>query len=201
MLIGSVKLKLAPSPFQLSAQILPPCASTISRDIASPRPELSPRLVAAVGRSPGEDPQIARSACCVQQQRQLIDPLRVDVATPCTCEADRARTHRAADGVVERRLGGEGEKPEVGEPGDLYVFITVEEHEHLIRDQNDLHYEADVPFTRAMLGHTVEVEIVNETVTVDILQAYLIQQVVSLFLTSIGIGVTGYPEIFIAVNL
>lgn len=74
------------------------------------------------------------------------------------------------DTGMRLRLGGEGEKPDVGEPGDLYVFISVEEHPHLVRDQDDLHYEAEVPFTKAILGGTIEIELIEETIEVDIPQ-------------------------------
>ncbi|MBN2342193.1 MAG: molecular chaperone DnaJ [Deltaproteobacteria bacterium] len=72
------------------------------------------------------------------------------------------------DSGMRLRLAGEGEKPDVGDPGDLYVFISVEEHPTLLRNQDDLHFEAEVPFTRALLGGVIEVPLVDETVSIDI---------------------------------
>ncbi len=72
------------------------------------------------------------------------------------------------DTGMRLRLAGEGEKPDVGDPGDLYVFITVKEHHHLVRDQNNLYYELKTNFTDAILGKTVEIKLINETINIDI---------------------------------
>ncbi len=67
------------------------------------------------------------------------------------------------------RLAGEGEQPENGGiAGDLYVFIEVEPHSHLARDGDNLHYEVTIPYTRAILGHTVEVELPDEVVQAEL---------------------------------
>ena len=73
------------------------------------------------------------------------------------------------DSGMRLRLAGEGEHPENnGEPGDLYIFIQVEPHPDLIRDGNDLVRKVSLPYTQAILGHTVSVELVSETVSVEI---------------------------------
>ncbi|MBN2529179.1 MAG: molecular chaperone DnaJ [Deltaproteobacteria bacterium] len=72
------------------------------------------------------------------------------------------------DTGMRLRLAGEGEKPEVGDPGDLYVFIRVEESPHLVRDHDDLHFEADVSFKDAILGTTIKIPLVDETIEVDL---------------------------------
>ena len=67
------------------------------------------------------------------------------------------------------RLAGEGEHPETGgEAGDLYVFITVESDPRLERDGNDLYTEVSIPYTQAILGHQVTVQVVDEQVLVKI---------------------------------
>ena len=51
------------------------------------------------------------------------------------------------------RLQGEGEGGARGGPaGDLYVVIFVQDDERFTRDGNDLHAEAEVPFTTLALG-------------------------------------------------
>ena len=51
------------------------------------------------------------------------------------------------------RLQGEGEAGARGGPaGDLYVVIFVQDDERFTRDGNDLHHQADIPFTTLALG-------------------------------------------------
>ncbi|MDJ0764813.1 MAG: molecular chaperone DnaJ [Myxococcota bacterium] len=67
------------------------------------------------------------------------------------------------------RLAGEGEHPETGgEPGDLYIFVEVEPHEKLERDGNDLRYAVTVPYTQAILGQRIEVELPGEVCHTDL---------------------------------
>jgi len=67
------------------------------------------------------------------------------------------------------RLAGEGEHPEHGgEPGDLYIFIEVLPHERLVREGNDLHVDVTIPFTKAILGHEMQVELVDESIEISI---------------------------------
>jgi molecular chaperone DnaJ len=56
------------------------------------------------------------------------------------------------------RVAGEGEGgANGGPPGDLYVFIGVEEHESFVRRDYDVHAELQIAFTQAALGADVEV--------------------------------------------
>jgi molecular chaperone DnaJ len=69
------------------------------------------------------------------------------------------------DTGMRLRLAGEGEHPESnGEPGDLYIFIEVEPHPVLDREGNDLHLTIEVSYTRAILGHTTRVELIDDEV-------------------------------------
>jgi len=101
------------------------------------------------------------------------------VDSPCsgcqgTGRAPRTRTVTATvpagvDSGMRLRLAGEGEHPEQGgEPGDLYIFIDVEPHPDLAREGNDLYTVVTVPFTKAILGHTVEVGLIDEVVRVEL---------------------------------
>jgi molecular chaperone DnaJ len=72
------------------------------------------------------------------------------------------------DSGMRLSLAGEGEKPKVGDPGDLYVFIRVQDHKYLIRDENDIYYKLTLPYTKAALGHTVKIKLVDETIDVKI---------------------------------
>ena len=60
------------------------------------------------------------------------------------------------------RLTAEGEAGSNGGPsGDLYVFITVEEHEHFVRRDYDIHAEEFVTYTQAALGAELEITTVH----------------------------------------
>ncbi len=103
----------------------------------------------------------------------------IRIVDPCdTCAgtglAPHARTVTATlppgvDTGMRLRLAGEGEHPEHGgEPGDLYVFITVQPHERLERHGNDLRCSIRVPFTKAILGHRLRLPLVDEEVDIEI---------------------------------
>ena len=90
------------------------------------------------------------------------------VATPCaTCggeghvEQQRKLSVTIPAGISSGqrlRLQGEGEGgTRSGPAGDLYVVIFVQEDERFTRDGNDLHAEADVPFTTLALGGEIAV--------------------------------------------
>jgi len=73
------------------------------------------------------------------------------------------------DSGMRLRLGGEGEHPEsAGEPGDLYIFIDVEPHSTLEREGNNLRMIAEVPYTRAILGHNIEIDLIGEQIDVQL---------------------------------
>ncbi|MBN2714248.1 MAG: molecular chaperone DnaJ [Deltaproteobacteria bacterium] len=103
------------------------------------------------------------------------------ITTPCEkCDGtgkepfNRSVTATVPAGVdtgMRLRLAGEGEKPDIGDPGDLYVFIHVDEHPVLIRNQDDLHFEAEISFIDAILGGIVEVPLVDERLELEIPKA------------------------------
>jgi len=67
------------------------------------------------------------------------------------------------------RLSGEGDAgPNGGPAGDLYVVLTVAEHEIFDRDGDDLILRLDLPFPTLVLGGDVEVPTLegNETVSI-----------------------------------
>lgn len=56
------------------------------------------------------------------------------------------------------RLRGEGESGSMGGPdGDLYVFISVEQHDFFTRSGNDVICRVPISFVHAALGGTIEV--------------------------------------------
>lgn len=55
------------------------------------------------------------------------------------------------------RLQGEGEAGTLGGPkGDLYIFVTIDEHDLFERDGPNLYARAPVPFCKAALGGDIE---------------------------------------------
>ncbi|MCE3232822.1 MAG: dnaJ [Rickettsiaceae bacterium] len=62
------------------------------------------------------------------------------------------------------RLGGEGEVGlRGGEAGDLYIFVTIKDHDFFIREGNDIHCRVPIKMTTAALGGTVEVPVIDGT--------------------------------------
>ena len=67
------------------------------------------------------------------------------------------------------RLQGEGEAGARGGPaGDLYVVIFVQDDARFTRDGNDLHHQADVPFTTLALGGEIVVPGIEGTHAVKV---------------------------------
>lgn len=61
------------------------------------------------------------------------------------------------------RLRGEGEAGEQGGPdGDLYVFLSVDEHDFFVRSDDDVLCRIPISFTQAALGTTLEVPTLEE---------------------------------------
>lgn len=55
------------------------------------------------------------------------------------------------------RVAGEGDAVARGTTGDLYIFVTVEEHPVFERDGDDILLEVPITFSQAALGDTIEV--------------------------------------------
>jgi molecular chaperone DnaJ len=67
------------------------------------------------------------------------------------------------------RVRGEGERGQNGgPPGDLYVYITVEEHPFFKRDGNDIRCEVPISFPQAVLGGEIEVPTLDGTTKLKI---------------------------------
>jgi len=143
------------------------------------------------GSAPGTRPELCGTCGGTGQVVQRTGFMTL--ATPCpTCRgsgtrilhpcpachgAGRSRRDRrvtatvpaGVDAGMRLRLAGEGERPDGGGvPGDLYVFIDVAPHERFEREGRDLLCRVEVPFTRALLGTEVEVDVFGTTVKVRI---------------------------------
>jgi molecular chaperone DnaJ len=92
------------------------------------------------------------------------------IKNPCTtCTGagrvtkERKLTVKIPAGIAsgqQLRLYGEGEQGAAGgPPGDLYVFIQVQEHDFFRREGNDLHCEIPVNFTTLALGGEIQVPV------------------------------------------
>ncbi len=101
------------------------------------------------------------------------------VQDPCeTClgagrlRATRTVTVDVPAGIADGqrlRLGGEGGAGSLGgRPGDLYVAVAVEPHEHLVRDGDDLVYRLDITMVDAALGMKALVPALDGEVEVDL---------------------------------
>ena len=66
------------------------------------------------------------------------------------------------DDGTRLRVAGEGEGGHLGgPPGDLYVFLSVEEHPRFSRRDYDIHSEQPISITQAALGTELETETVH----------------------------------------
>jgi len=67
------------------------------------------------------------------------------------------------------RLGGMGEASENGGPnGDLYLFITVQEHSVFERHGSDIICEVPISYAKAVLGGEVEIPTLEKTIKIKI---------------------------------
>jgi molecular chaperone DnaJ len=67
------------------------------------------------------------------------------------------------------QLTGQGEVGPAGGPaGDLYVEVSVRQHENLTRRGDDLHCTVSVPMTAAALGTTIELQTLDGREEIDI---------------------------------
>ena len=57
---------------------------------------------------------------------------------------------------------------EGGPPGDLYVYIELAPHEHLRRDEDDLHYDLELGPAQAALGSSFEVPTLDGFEVIDV---------------------------------
>jgi molecular chaperone DnaJ len=64
------------------------------------------------------------------------------------------------------KAGDAGDKG--GGPGDLYIFITVKDHQLFERDGVDLHYKARITFVQASLGMELEVPTIDGKATLKV---------------------------------
>jgi molecular chaperone DnaJ len=147
------------------------------------------------GAEPGTSP--VRCATCngageVRQVRQTILGSMVQVgtcptcngagetiATPChTCQGrgQVRRTRRkmvpvpgGVDNGTQIRLAGEGQPGANGGPGgNLYISITVKEHQFFKRRENDIILNLDINIAQAVLGAEVSVPTVDGPATLKI---------------------------------
>ncbi len=101
------------------------------------------------------------------------------IDNPCKACGARGRVVRERKVVVRipagvdtgsrLRLRNEGEAGRNGgPPGDLYVFLAVQDHPRLLRDGVHLRLVAPISYVQAALGTELSIETLEETVQVDI---------------------------------
>ena len=72
------------------------------------------------------------------------------------------------DGMQLKVSGKGNEAPGSGIAGDLIVLIEVDEHSHLKRDGENLHYDLYINFSEAALGTSKEIQTVSGKVRIKI---------------------------------
>lgn len=94
------------------------------------------------------------------------------IKNPCTSCSGEGRVRKQKtlsvnipEGVEDGmriRLAGEGEVGlRGGAAGDLYIFISVKEHEFFTRDHHDIHCKVPIKMTTASLGGEIEVPTID----------------------------------------
>ncbi|MBN1521250.1 MAG: molecular chaperone DnaJ, partial [Candidatus Aureabacteria bacterium] len=100
------------------------------------------------------------------------------IETPCSHCRGQGRVNKTKNITVSvpggvdtgsrLKLSNEGEDGfQGGPPGDLYIFIRVEDHEFFQRMEDDLLCEVDVPFHVAVMGGKIDVPLLDGK-TVDV---------------------------------
>ncbi len=101
------------------------------------------------------------------------------IAKPCSaCRGTgKERQHKTVELKIPAgvetgsrlRLRGEGEAGELGgPPGDLYVFLEVEEHDFFVRSDDDILCRVPISFVQAALGSTIVVPTLDDTEKIKI---------------------------------
>ncbi len=66
------------------------------------------------------------------------------------------------------RVRGKGDAAKNGRNGDLYVFVSVKDHEFYSRDGNDIHVDIPISYVQAVYGDKVDVPTLHGDVTLTI---------------------------------
>jgi len=117
------------------------------------------------GSKPGSSPSRCPNCDGSGQVRRIQQSLfgRFAHTVPCPqCQGEGRIIPAGVDNGAQIRLGGEGEAGRKGGPaGDIYISLSVKEHELFTRHNYDLLYELPVNFVQAALGTEVEVPTLN----------------------------------------
>ncbi len=101
------------------------------------------------------------------------------ITTPCSrCRGAGRNMHqdkvdvtlpKGIDAGYRLRVPGQGHAGMEGGPaGDLYLYIQLEPHPHLVRREDDLIYELPVGFAQAALGSSFEVPTLDGTEVIQV---------------------------------
>lgn len=151
------------------------CTKDISLQVASSCDDCS-----GTGAKKGSQPENCRSCGGVGKVRAQQGFFTVErtcpschgagqtISDPCTSCHGQGRVNatetlavnipKGVDTGTRIRLSGKGEAGMRGAaPGDLYIFVEVDDHPLFVRDGQDLHIRVPVPMVTAALGGSIEV--------------------------------------------
>jgi molecular chaperone DnaJ len=116
--------------------------------------------------------QTASPCSSCQGTGQIIDNKGVGTDAHGLITEDELVSIKIPAGVedgMQLKVSGKGnEAPGNGIAGDLIVLIQVEEHEHLKRDGENLHYDLYISYPEAALGTSKEIQTVSGKVRIKI---------------------------------
>ena len=98
------------------------------------------------------------------------------IKNPCTYCHGQGRVNKEREIIVDIpagissgskiRITGEGESEiRAGNPGDLYIYVTVTNHDFYTREGNNLHCKAHIKMTTAALGGNIEIPTLDGKIT------------------------------------
>jgi len=122
------------------------------------------------GQMPGLDLQASLHLSFVESIRGVTKSVRLNSEALSAPMEVNVRIPAGVKSGQRIRVPGKGApSKEGGEPGDLLVSITIEQHEVFERDGNNLRVEVPITYAEAVLGADVKVPTMNDTnVTVRI---------------------------------
>jgi molecular chaperone DnaJ len=108
--------------------------------------------------------QIVPCRNCEGTGEKIITPCKECSGSKLTSNIKELKVKIPAgiDNGNQIRVGGEGEVNREGRnQGDLYVTVYVKEHDKFRRDGNDVYYDVDIDFVKAILGGEIKVPTLN----------------------------------------
>jgi molecular chaperone DnaJ len=128
-------------------------------------------LCQGTGCKPGTKPNRCPSCNGSGQVRRVQQSIFGHFTNIATCSQCRisVKIPAGVNNGTQIRLSGEGHAGDRGSsPGDLYISLTVKQHEAFTRDGDDILYKLPINFAQAALGAEVDVPTLDGKITIKV---------------------------------